>query len=154
MLLKNHVCYISEHKNELDDTYPIEELLHIASQRLKVFGYDEMNKIKDISSSHTSSIVDDAIKNYHRSVACSEEENIILDGLQKNIVDEYQKLKTRRIMVSAPTSFGKSYLLQEILFNNAQEYENVMMILPNKLNTQESAFLYGRNMLCFAISFF
>lgn len=129
-LLKNHVCYISEHKNELDDTYPIEELLHIASQRLKVFGYDEMNKIKDISSSHTSSIIDDAIKNYHRSVACSEEENIILDGLQKNIVDEYQKLKTRRIMVSAPTSFGKSYLLQEILFNNAQEYENIMMILP------------------------
>lgn len=129
-LLKDHICYISEHKNEIDDTYPIAEMLHIASQKLKVFGYDEMNKFKDIEVSDTLNIVDDAIKNYHRSTTSSENENIILDGLQKNIVDQYQKLETRRIMVSAPTSFGKSYLLQEILFNNAQEYENVMIILP------------------------
>lgn len=129
-LLKDHVCYISEHKNEMDDTYPIAEMLHTASQKLKVFGYDEMNKIKDIEVSDTINIVDDAIKNYHRSTTASEEENIILDGLQKNIIDEYQKLEIRRIMVSAPTSFGKSYLLQEILFNNALEYENVMIILP------------------------
>lgn len=129
-LLKDHICYISEHKNEIDDTYPIAEMLHIASQKLKVFGYDEMNKFKDIEVSDTLNIVDDAIKNYHRSTTSSENENIILDGLQKNIIDQYQKLETRRIMVSAPTSFGKSYLLQEILFNNAQEYENVMIILP------------------------
>lgn len=129
-LLKDHICYISEHKNEIDDTYPIAEMLHIASQKLKVFGYDEMNKFKDIEVSDTLNIIDDAIKNYHRSTTSSENENIILDGLQKNIIDQYQKLETRRIMVSAPTSFGKSYLLQEILFNNAQEYENVMIILP------------------------
>lgn len=129
-ILKDHVCFISEHKNELADTYPIAELLHIASQKLKVFGYDEMNNIKHIEMSDTSSIVDTAIKNYHRSATSTEDENIILDGLQKNIIDAYQKLDNRRIMVSAPTSFGKSYLLQEILFNNAQEYENVMIILP------------------------
>lgn len=129
-ILKDHVCFISEHKNELDDSYPIAELLHIASQKLKVFGYDEMNNIKNIETSDTSSIVDAAIKSYHRSATSTEDENIILDGLQKNIIDAYQKLDERRIMVSAPTSFGKSYLLQEILFNNAQEYENVMIILP------------------------
>lgn len=129
-ILKDHVCFISEHKNELYDIYPIDELLHIASQKLKVFGYDEMNNIKHIETSDTSSIVDTAIKNYHRSATSTEDENIILDGLQKNIIDAYQKLDNRRIMVSAPTSFGKSYLLQEILLNNAQEYENVMIILP------------------------
>ncbi len=129
-ILKNHVCYISEHKNEIEKTYPIDELLHIASQKLKVFGYDEMNKITAIELSDTSSIVDNAVKKYHESTMSSEKENVILDGLQKNIIDEYQKLQNRRIMVSAPTSFGKSYLLQEILYNNAQEYENVMLILP------------------------
>lgn len=129
-LLKDHVCYISEHKNELKDTYPIIELLHIASQKLKVFGYDKMNEIKDVVMSDTNSIIDNAVKNYHRSASSTEENDIILDGLQKNIIDDYQKLEVRRIMVSAPTSFGKSYLLQEILFNNAQEYENVMIILP------------------------
>lgn len=80
-LLKDHICYISEHKNEIDDTYPIAEMLHIASQKLKVFGYDEMNKFKDIEVSDTLNIVDDAIKNYHRSTTSSENENIILDGL-------------------------------------------------------------------------
>ena len=104
-ILKNHVCYISEHKNEIEKTYPIDELLHIASQKLKVFGYDEMNKITAIELSDTSSIVDNAVKEYHESTMSSEKENVILDGLQKNIIDEYQKLQNRRIMVSAPTSF-------------------------------------------------
>jgi len=129
-VLKNHVCYISEHKHEIEKSYPIEELLHIASQKLKVFGYDKMNKITDVELSDTTSIIDNAVKEYHKSTMSSEEEIVILDGLQKNIIDEYQKLENRRIMVSAPTSFGKSYLLQEILYNNAQEYENVMIILP------------------------
>lgn len=129
-LLKNHVCFLSERKNEYLSSYPINELLHLASQKLKVFGYDIMNGIKDIETNEIADIISEATLDYYTSKMSDEKNTVILDGFQKNIIDQYQSLTTRRIMVSAPTSFGKSYLLQEILYNNADEYENVMIILP------------------------
>ena len=129
--LKNHICYISENKSMFTELYPVEELLHDASLKLKVFGYDKMNNISKLEQrDEIHLIVDDALKEYHKSSMSTDKEEIILDGMQKNIVDRYQQLEKRRIIVSAPTSFGKSYILQEILVNNKEEYKNVMLILP------------------------
>lgn len=131
--LKKYICYISEHKNDVDPSFPIDDLLHDASKKLKVYGYDLMNDIteeKIINKDDLSMSIDNAMLNYHKSIKSSDEDIIILDGMQKNIIDAYQQLDQKRIMVSAPTSFGKSYILQEILFNNEQEYRNIMFILP------------------------
>jgi len=125
--LKNYICYISENISLFKDKYPIEQLLFDASQKLKVFGYTKMNNLDYL---YKFSVVENAIKNYHKSVIQDEKEEKLLDGLQKNIINTYQNLANRRIMISAPTSFGKSYLLQEILILNKEEYKNIMIIVP------------------------
>lgn len=59
------------------------------------FFYDNLNDIK-----HS------AIQNYYKSKVFS---NNLLDKRQKEVIDKFMSLEQRRILVSAPTSFGRLF---------------------------------------------
>ncbi len=127
--LKNYLCYFME-QNELVNSDFINQLIYNASEKLKSFGYEKMAHIDKIEYSDKDSIVSNAIKNFHKAKISYKNNTIILDGFQKELIDKYQSLENKRIIVSAPTSFGKTYILQEIICINKDVYNNIMLILP------------------------
>lgn len=127
--MRDLICYISDNSEYMQiDLY--RNVVFEAAQRLRMFGYikganridqdefgyDEINDLKHI-----------AIQNFYKSNVYS---NNLLDKRQKEVIDKYMSLKERRILVSAPTSFGKTFLLREIIFLNRNEYKNIMLLFP------------------------
>lgn len=127
--LKNYLCYFME-QNELLNSDFINQLIYIASEKLKNFGYEKMAHLNNIECSDKEFVVSKAIKNYHKANISFGTNTIVLDGFQKEIIDKYQSLDNKRIIISAPTSFGKTYILQEIICINKDVYNNIMLILP------------------------
>lgn len=127
--LKNYLCYFME-QNELLNSDFINQLIYIASEKLKNFGYEKMAHLSNIECSDKEFVVSKAIKNYHKANISFGTNTIVLDGFQKEIIDKYQSLDNKRIIISAPTSFGKTYILQEIICINKNTYNNIMLILP------------------------
>ena len=54
--------------------------------------------------------------------------NHYLHRYQKQILDMYDAKKTNRFFLSAPTSFGKTYLVYEII--KKMKYKNILLIFP------------------------
>lgn len=52
-----------------------------------------------------------------------------LHRYQKEILDKFQKQQANRYFLSASTSFGKTFLVYEIIFK--MEYKNVLLIFPS-----------------------
>ena len=127
--LKNYLCYFME-QNELLNSDFINQLIYIASEKLKNFGYEKMAHLSNIECSDKEFVVSKAIKNYHKANISFGTNTIVLDGFQKEIIDKYQSLDNKRIIISAPTSFGKTYILQEVICINKNIYNNIMLILP------------------------
>lgn len=48
-----------------------------------------------------------AIQKYYQSKVYK---NNLLDKRQKDIIDEFETLESKRILLSAPTSFGKTFI--------------------------------------------
>lgn len=134
--LRDIICEISD-KEEVKKQYPIRELLFIAAQKLRVFGYNRMNNtnINDFLEKDTNAIEfgikkgltfilqNELIKAYYTS-----ETGATLDINQMRVLDTYNVLPKKRIFLSAPTSFGKTFLLKEIIFKFS--YKNILLIFP------------------------
>lgn len=122
--LRDLVCWISD--NETLKKNPIvAELLYIASQKMRVFGYNMLNKFSEEplpSSGVLADIGNAAIVNLYRSQI---NHNNILDQSQKEVIDVFQNISPRRLLVSAPTSYGKTFLMREIVFLNRERYKNI-----------------------------
>ena len=127
--LRNIVCHISENKIFIGDPI-ISELLYIASLKMRVFGYNYLNGLNEDPNKNVRSIDvlrNESIKNIHQS---NINQDLLLDRSQKEIVDFFQSLKKKRMLVSAPTSYGKTFLMREILFLNMHRYNNILLIFP------------------------
>lgn len=101
-----------------------------ASEKLRVFGYIRgVNKISvdEFSSNGAYDIKQQTIQNYYSSKVFR---NNILDKNQKEIIDTFMRLERKRLLVSAPTSFGKTFILREILFLNQDRYKNILLVFP------------------------
>ncbi len=127
--LRDLVCWISDN-DELKNTPVMIELLYIASQKMRVFGYNKLNGFENdpvsaLDSNYT--MCDQAIKCLYQSKS---DEQITLDKTQKEIVDLFQSLPIRRMLVSAPTSYGKTFLMREIVFLNRDRYKNILLVFP------------------------
>ncbi len=136
--LRDLVCWISENETLKKDKL-IAELLYIASQKMRVFGYNILNKyteepIPPIGS--LDAISGQSIKNLYRSKVYS---NNILDKTQQEVVDLFQSLANRRLLVSAPTSYGKTFLMREIVFLNKERYDNILLVFPTVALLLENA---------------
>lgn len=111
--LRDLVCWISDSEVLKQDPI-VASLLYTASQKMRVFGYNALNKFSvnpDPSLGMLGDIGDQAIKNLYQSEIDS---TITLDKSQKEVLDLFQSISPRRLLVSAPTSYGKTFLMREM----------------------------------------
>lgn len=136
--LRDAVCWISSNE-ELKKEPVIAQLLYIASQKMRVFGYNILNKFTD-DPNHSVSAIEDienqAIKKLYSSKVNSSN---ILDKSQMEVVEEFQNRNPRRLLVSAPTSYGKTFLMREIVFLNKEKYNNILLVFPTVALLLENA---------------
>lgn len=137
-VLRDLVCWVSDSETLKNDKI-IAELLYIASQKMRVFGYNMLNKLTEEplpSTGHLGNISAPSITNLYRSKVSP---NNILDKSQQEVVDLFQNLTVRRLLVSAPTSYGKTFLMREIVFLNKDRYHNILLVFPTVALLLENA---------------
>lgn len=127
--VRDLVCYISDNSEYMQiDLY--RSVIFEAAQKLRMFGYIKgVNRIAqdEFEYDNLNDIKHSAIQNFYKSRVYS---NNLLDKRQKEVIDKFMSLPQRRIMVSAPTSFGKTFLLREIIFLNRERYKNILLLFP------------------------
>jgi len=127
--LRDLVCWISD-QEELKKEPAIAELLYIASQKMRVFGYNKLNHFDDNPSPNVSFMSDVGSKAIQNLYQANSNKNYTLDKTQKEVIDCFQSLSPRRMLVSAPTSYGKTFLMREIVFLNRDRYKNILLVFP------------------------
>lgn len=136
--LRDLVCWISDNEELKKDGF-IAELLYIASQKMRVFGYNILNGYFE-EPSGLPTLLDDISNQAIRSLYSSRVNNKnILDKSQQEVVDLFQSLSPRRLLVSAPTSYGKTFLMREIVFLNKERYNNILLVFPTVALLLENA---------------
>lgn len=127
--VRDLVCYISDDSEYMQiDLY--RSVIFEAAQKLRMFGYIKgVNRIAqdEFEYDNLNDIKHSAIQNFYKSKVYS---NNLLDKRQKEVIDIFMSLPQRRIMVSVPTSFGKTFLLREIIFLNRERYKNILLLFP------------------------
>ena len=139
--LRDLVCIISENDSVKSDPL-IKELLYTASHKMRILGYNVQNgfyKQENINEKHISelqALYNQSIVNMYRSKVRN---NNILDKSQKSIIDFYQSLDIKRMLISAPTSYGKTFIMREILYLNQEKYKNILLVFPTVALLRENA---------------
>lgn len=127
--IRDLVCYISDSSEYMQiDLY--RSIVFEAAQKLRMFGYIKgTNRIAqdEFFYDNLNDIKHSAIQNYYKSKVFG---NNLLDKRQKEVIDKFMSLEQKRILVSAPTSFGKTFLLREIIFLNRERYRNILLLFP------------------------
>jgi superfamily II DNA/RNA helicase len=127
--LRNLVCFISDSEKYKDDEL-YKAALFDAAQKMRTFGYIKgANKIDidEIALDGLYDIKHQAIQNFYSSKVYKHN---LLDRRQKEIIDTFISLQKKRLIVSAPTSFGKTFLLRELIFLNKDRYKNILLVFP------------------------
>ena len=128
--LKDILCYLSEYRmNNLDyiSMYPqLDFVLYNASRKMRIFGYNRLNNltVESVDESNLSLLKDHIVDELYKT-----ESGFILDKLQKDVLDEYEN-SNEKLFLSAPTSFGKTFLLKEIIYRKREKYNNIVLVLP------------------------
>lgn len=129
--LKDILCYLSEWKrNNLDEAKSYSQLdfiLYNASRKLRTFGYNRLNKFNNAvinSEDNLSLLKDSAVDEFYKT-----ESGFVLDKAQKEVLDKFESAN-ERLFLSAPTSFGKTFLLKEIIYRHNEKYNNIVIVLP------------------------
>lgn len=139
--LRDLVCIISDNEEQKADPF-ICELLYIASQKMRVFEYNVQNgfyqkeAMVNTTASELSLLSNEAIRKHYQSKT---RPTNILDKSQQEIIDFFQALEIKRMLVSAPTSYGKTFIMREILFLNHNRYNNVLLVFPTVALLRENA---------------
>ncbi len=128
--MKDLVCFISEKKKSLcmteEEKHRVEYILYSASVRMRTFGYNRLNSYSSEKNNNDaiSQIKDDCISDYYKTST-----GYVLDKEQKRVLDCFEN-SNGRLFLSAPTSFGKTFLLQEIIYRHYDQFDNVVIVLP------------------------
>ena len=126
------ICHTSEY---LPDDNLLIFLLEDNIEASRVFLYDIMlEKTKDIRIKRN--IFSSFVK-YTYTL----DEDTVLTKDQKKLFEEFQK--HRRIIVSAPTSFGKSRIVEEIIIHN--NYKSIAIVLPTIALLSETFIKFNLN---------
>lgn len=128
------ICHVAEY---LPDDSLLHELLLECISASRIFLYRDMLEEKEgkFLNYHTS-IFEDFARSFYTL-----DENTIFTKDQKSIFDSFQKF--RRIIVSAPTSFGKSKIITEIINHN--DYSNLVIVLPTIALLNETFIRFRKN---------
>ena len=129
--LKDILCYLSEWRNNHPTEcvqYPqLEFILYNASRKLRTFGYNRLNKFDNSiinADNNLIAIKDTVIDEFYKT-----ESGFILDSAQKDALDTFESANGK-LFLSAPTSFGKTFLLKEIIYRHRENYSNIVIVLP------------------------
>ena len=128
--MKNLICYLSEHKSNYqcseEDKNRIDYIIYNACVKMRTFGYNRLNGFKNENfiDDDLSGVKDNAILKYY-----STDTGFVLDRLQKDVLDAFER-NNQKLFLSAPTSFGKTFLLKQIIYNNYHKYNNLIIVLP------------------------
>lgn len=143
---KDIICYLSELKvqdslhNEMYEY--VNFLIVQASNKIRNFGYPTIDigksKIDEdniyLESDFSIKWQNNARKELYQSQYSPK---MYLDKRQKQVLDTLEQCTPRRVFLSAPTSFGKTFLLKEIIFKHYDEYNNIVIVLPTVALLQE-----------------
>lgn len=114
------ICHLANIK--IEESF-LNELLKDCIVQSRIFLYRDMiSSNKLINQNLNFSYYDEIAKAFYTL----EETNTILTRDQKHLYDLF--ISKRRVVVSAPTSFGKSRIVQEIIIHN--DYKNMLIVLP------------------------
>lgn len=129
--LKDILCYLSEWRNNHPTEfvqYPqLEFILYNASRKLRTFGYNRLNKFDNSiinADNNLIAIKDTVIDEFYKT-----ESGFILDSAQNDVLDTFESANGK-LFLSAPTSFGKTFLLKEIIYRHYENYNNIVIVLP------------------------
>lgn len=127
--IRDLICYIADNPEYMQiEMY--RSVIFEAAQKLRMFGYIKgSSKIAqdEFAYDGLNDIKHSAVQNYYKSKVFN---NNLLDKRQKEVIDTFMSLENKRILVSAPTSFGKTFLLREIIFMNRTRYRNILLLFP------------------------
>ncbi|MBF7982652.1 MULTISPECIES: DEAD/DEAH box helicase [Rahnella] len=121
------ICHIAN--LHLEDAM-VQQLLHDCIIKSRIFLYDDMLENSEIGYNPSVSPQDIFLKAFYTS-SVSE---TTLTKPQKEIFNEFQT--NRRLIVSAPTSFGKTRIIREIISHN--DYKMIVIIMPTVSLLSES----------------
>lgn len=141
--LRTFVCYLSDKKKYRDDPLS-RSILFDAALIMRTFGYNVQNKItidEVWSKNNFDDIKNQAIHRYYNSKVYPE---ALIDRRQKEIIDSFNTLDIKRLIVSAPTSFGKTFILREILFANRERYKNILLVFPTVALLNENSIVINK----------
>lgn len=113
------ICHIAD--TDYDDLM-VDQLLHDCIVKSRIFLYDGLLHKNHKNYNPIISTTDQILESFYTSRST----NSILTKPQKQIFDKFQK--TKRLIVSAPTSFGKTRIIREIIAHN--QYKNIAIIMP------------------------
>lgn len=128
--MKNLICYLSEHKKNYqgseEDKNRLDYIIYTACVKMRTFGYNRLNgfKAEDFIGDNLSEVKENAILKYYGTAT-----GFVLDRMQKDVLDSYEE-NNQKLFLSAPTSFGKTFLLKQIIYNNYKKYNNIVIVLP------------------------
>lgn len=111
------ICHVGD--KYVEDSL-VKQLMQDCIVQSRVFLYNEMTGFggEGLSGSNYDSI--------SQEFYTLEASDTVLTRDQKRLFDLFQEQK--RIIVSAPTSFGKSRIVQELIIHN--DYKNILIVLP------------------------
>ncbi|ADK04866.1 DEAD/DEAH box helicase [Bacillus anthracis] len=129
------ICYVAEAQPV--DKF-IQQLLYDCMVASRVFLYTDMYERTDgnFLQNVETSFLDLISKEYYTL-----DTDTVLTKDQKSLFDDFQKY--RRLVVSAPTSFGKSRIISEIIAHNV--YKNIAIILPTIALLNETYQTFKKN---------
>ncbi len=113
------ICHVANY-NSSDSM--VQQLLHDCIIKSRVFLYENLLEKNNENYRPNVSPQDNLLKNFYTS----QKTNTTLTRPQKEIFDTFQRHK--RLVVSAPTSFGKTRIVREIILHN--NYKNIAFIMP------------------------
>lgn len=126
--LKDLVCDVSSNKSLI--SVPLyKQLVLSASIKMRTFGYLMMNGI-DISEVYPFTSENQVERNLFVRELYKSDTGDLLDKKQMDIVQHFEELSPKRMILSAPTSFGKTFILYEIIKRNHEKYKNIILIFP------------------------
>lgn len=113
------ICHVADRR--FSDVM-IQQLLHDNVSKSRIFLYDNLLHTRDENYNPEFSMQDHILKAFYTSRTTE----TTLTKPQKEVFDNFQEC--RRLIVSAPTSFGKTRIIREIIRHN--NYRNIALILP------------------------
>lgn len=113
------ICHVAD---RIPADAMVRQLLHDVIVKSRVFMYEDL--LKQTISNYLPTLT--SLDRFSSAVYTSNKTKTVLNKYQKQVFDTFQR--HRRLIVSAPTSFGKTRIIKEIIAHN--DFNNIVLIMP------------------------